>query len=1091
MINYWKLTLLFILYPCIYLQAQSTSPYNLVDPFIGTGYSDAPTNWGNEGGLYPGAVFPHGSVQLSPETGVAAQRGYHYEEKNIYYFTSYNHHSGYPSGASGEIQVMPVKDTLFVSGKSFRPFEHNSEKAEPGFYSVQFSDDQTRTETTTTMRSGIYKFTFPKGITPYIYIGDVGDLNVISDTSISGTKANVYFEFSEGFTKSFSSEGGMILSFPEAESEKVIELRLSLSHVSLESAIKNFNKEIKEKSFDEVRVAAKSEWEKKLAVIDIDDEDVAKKKTFYTALYHSLLLPWVISDVDGNYKGRDGKIHKTEGEFEYGGFSAWDTYRSLHPLLTLLFPEIQKDMMLSLLNIYEQTGSLPADPMTGNHTVPVLVDSYLKGIELDKDLLYKAMLESIDKSPFIRHHLEDYHKLGYLPSDIPESITRTVEYAYDDWALAQFANVMQDDAIYLKALDRSLGYRHVFNPEMLFMQPVKDGVFNNNPGTFGYKEGDQWVYTFAIPFQPVDLVNLMGGDESFANMLDSALSNEIILFDNETMFHVPYMFTYANHPELTQQWVHDVLVNRFLPTPGGIPGNDDLGSMSSWYVFSALGFYPTAPGKPNYDMVAPLFKSATVHLPNTQDLVIQSDKKSENDKYIQSIYIDGKAHDKLWISHEVVSQGGTLSYQVQETPFSVYPEYSNPALLTEIHDKPAIEIRELELPKKVVFPNEEVPVYFTLENKGSIGTKKVALKINEKEYVSKYCLVPSNGKISDTLYCKLYELDKVEVALSGFDEVHTIKVKQPKLPMSNQFEVSEIDLNTLVESGNEQKLAVTIKNIGWKAYKFNIPVKEDGNTIFNFELNLRPGESNTVTHSFLTSDQGTHSIKVGKQSQKYKTYESAAESNLLDLQLAKRTEEGLIQDISGFNNHANIQTTGQESNETSFDKLPYFDKNMMIDIPESQSLDQFNESITMMGWLYPSKNNQGKSIDLITKGDNHVLQQTSYGSLNFFAGGWGRGECNVPLPSNWFGNWHHIVGVCEGTILKVYIDGVFAGSLPLEAPKNLTVKGKWAVGRNEEFPGERIYEGYMDIVKIFGEALTEIQVSDIYKSEKQNHKSAP
>jgi predicted alpha-1,2-mannosidase len=297
-------------------------------------------------------------------------------------------------------------------------------------------------------------------------------------------------------------------------------------------------------------------WQKKLSAIDVTDDNRQNKIVFYTALYHSLLLPWVIDDADGRYKGADGAIHTRNGANQYGAFSPWDTFRTLHPLLTLIYPDQQNDIILSMLDFYRQSGYLPVESMTGNHSVPIIVDSYFKGITgFDKALAFKAMKKSLVDGPFIQKDMQVYQSNGYIPFTNAESVTRTVEYAYDDWALAQFAkNITGDDSTYHLLDERSYSYRQLFNKDDRLFLPRNKDVFKLQPGMSGYKEGDKWVYGYFVPHNSKDLINLTGGDKSFTERLDSVLQNEVMLFDNETVFHVPYLFNQAGAPQLTQKW---------------------------------------------------------------------------------------------------------------------------------------------------------------------------------------------------------------------------------------------------------------------------------------------------------------------------------------------------------------------------------------------------------------------------------------------------------------------------------------------------------------------------------------------------------
>ncbi|MES1159636.1 MAG: GH92 family glycosyl hydrolase, partial [Bacteroidota bacterium] len=584
------------------LLARGQDPLVYVDPFIGTAKSNAYTRWGNEGGTYPGAVAPWGIMQLTPET--RAGGGYDYGDSTIYFFSCWHHLSGYPGGSAGQIKIMPLGPAGGVTGRpgpegngtgstgtmeplTGRLFRHQDEKASPGYYRVLFPDDHSSMEVTASGRVGLFRVTFPANVVPKIFIGGMGKITLNKDRSLQGDAIPAVLSYDRDLPGVDSVKDGIILRWAaSAAGPAVIIIRISVSSAGTGSARNNIDKETGGLGFDRIKERTAGQWRKELSVVRVDDKDEEKKKVFYTALYHSLLLPWIISDVDGRYKGRDGLIHTATGKNEYGQFSPWDTFRSLHPLLCLLFPGRQRDMILSMLDIYHQTGHLPIESMTGNHAIPVIVDSWLKGIRgFDSTVAFSAMKRSLAEAPYLQPDMEVYHQLGYIPFTYSESVTRTVEYAYDDWALGQFAGQVlhreEEKAFWQK---RSYNYRNLCHPDELLLLPRDGSQFKLQPGTTGYKEGDKWVYSFFVPQHVKDLINLQGGEEAFVSRLDSALLNQAIVFDNETVFHIPYLFNYAGRPDRTQFWVRAIMANRFAATPGGLPGNDDLGSLSSWFV---------------------------------------------------------------------------------------------------------------------------------------------------------------------------------------------------------------------------------------------------------------------------------------------------------------------------------------------------------------------------------------------------------------------------------------------------------------------------------------------------------------------------
>jgi predicted alpha-1,2-mannosidase len=539
--------------------------------------------------------------------------------------------------------------------------------------------------------------------------------------SLQGSTFPVALQYDRDDSGEEPVKDGLILRWaPSAGGPTVIVLRISVAGAGAESAQKNIDKETGGLGFDGVKERTRAAWQKELSVISLGDgrvgkEDLAgnnaKREIFYTALYHSLLMPWIISDVEGKYRGRDGQVHKASGKNEYGQFSPWDTFRSLHPLLCLLFPDRQRDMVLSMLDIYRQTGYLPTESMTGNHTIPILVDSWMKGIRgFDSLLAYAAMKKSLVEGPFLQSDMEAYHEKGYIPFTYPESVTRTVEYAYDDWALGQFASPIQrekdaTDGYQASLLNRSYAYRNLFNPDELFLLPRDGNQFKLRPGTTGYKEGDKWVYSYFVPQHPKDLVNLMGGDAAFTARLDSALADQSIVFDNETVFHIPYLFNYSGRPDRTQYWIRAIMDKRWSATPGGLPGNDDLGSLSSWYVLSALGIYPVCPGRPFYDIGVPLFREARLRLPGGKQFVIKTRNGGGG------VLVNNKKFEGLLLPHEWVMQGGEMVFEMTQEPAKIAS-----VTVRDPEREPEFRLSNFSLSTKEVSPNELFWVRFSLSN---------------------------------------------------------------------------------------------------------------------------------------------------------------------------------------------------------------------------------------------------------------------------------------------------------------------------------------------------------------------------------------
>ncbi|MEJ5962187.1 GH92 family glycosyl hydrolase [Pedobacter immunditicola] len=1065
------------------LFAQLKSNVQYVNPFIGTTKSSVITRWGGNGGTYPGAVAPSGNIQISPETRTTGAKGYDYTDNAIYYFSCIKHMSGFPEGSAGHVFIMPVKHgQAFEAGKYKRQFSHQDEKAEPGYYRVIFKDDMTIAEASADVRSGILKFTFPAKVTPQIFVGDMGEITIIGKHVLHGTKANTVINISDDFLEKKMVKGGYLLTFRPGENEaKIIELKISTSTVSFSGAQRNIDAAFEKLNFELYRKRSLESWSKELAVIEVADFADDNKTVFYTALYHSLLVPWVVSDVDGKYKGADGIIYQATGKYEYGAFSPWDTFRSLHPLLSILYPEKQKDVIVSMLNVYQQTGHLPTESMTGNHAVAIIVDAYLKGITgYDSVLAYTAMKKNIMERPFVQHDLEVYHQLGYVPFSNSESVTRTMEYAYNDWALSRYAKlVMKNEQDYQLLQKRGLNYRNLFHAEELFMLPRKDKEFKLNPEMNGYKEGDKWIYTYFVPHNAKDLVNLLGGNTAFSSRLDAAMTNNVILYDNETVIHLPYLFNAAGYPHLTQKWNREIMLNRYADSPGGLPGNDDLGSMSSAYLFNAMGIFPVSPGNPFYAISAPLFSSVKLHLGNQKTLTIKAQNQSPENKYIKSLTVNNQPFEQLAISHELLMKGGIMEYTLSKDSLQTWPKDRDPLALSETKSTVHTEILEYAISKNKVEPNEEFWVRFKLKNTGSLGTKKVTVFANGRPWLSRSFLVQEGSTLTDSISSRLYHLGEVTIGINA--SVGTkVKVSPSSKPVAQPFHITGLMVKPVVLINNKQQIVFNIKNVTGKTQEFSIPVAVNDTVIFTTIISLLPGEQKAVSKTFNAGKTGLKTIKVDHLQMKYKVYGAATESLLMDLDFTGAIDGMRITDRSGFGNHGMIK--GAVSRMATGKEILLGDS-CYIEIPKSASLDKMEENITMMAWVNPDADETGL-IDLFTKGDSHVLQTGNNKTLTFFAGGWGRGDCTVDLPADWKKKWHHITGVCKGNVLSVYINGQLAGSSIVDGVVNLSVASQWQIGRNEEFPSERVFHGKIDKVKIYEQPLSAAEILVIYNDEK-------
>lgn len=1057
--------------PAAALQDKEEIKY--VDPFIGTDNAKVYTKWGKEGGTYPGAVAPWGYIQMSPETAGTGQPGYHYADTSIQYFSCIGHKSGFPEGSKGNIKLMPINK----DGNRLRSFRHQDEQAKPGYYSIRFQDDNTLVECTATARVGVIKITFPAETAPKLWIDDVGTLTLTSTNTAYGTQHGSAFQFSMAISKQESVNGGYTFHFKGNQaSPTVLTVLVSASPLGYTAALKNImallqkTKKTQETPFSLVYEHTSKEWAALMQTISINDANVHHKRSFYTALYHACLLPWVISDTDGFYMGIDGLTHQTKRQNQYGGFSPWDTFRTLHPLIQLLWPQKQADMVGSMLDVYKQSGFLPTESMTGNHAVPILVDSYLKnpGIANAKEI-YQALKGSIYQAPFKQKDLAVYHERGFIPATMGESVTRTMEYAYDDWALANFARKVMQDTVTANVAGRySRAYRQLFKTDELLFIPKDDAGWKDQPGTVGYKEGDAYIYSYFVPQYPLDLINLMGDDSLFTSRLDHFLSKQQLVFDNEPAFHVPYLFNYAQRPDRTQHWVHNILTRRFSDTPDGLPGNDDLGSLSSWYIFNALGLYPMAPGNPIYTFGTPLFDKVTIHLPGKKILSIQKEANNDSAYYVQGVQVNGKPYTKFEIDHQTITSGALLKFILGEKADSPWNKCASS--ITADSEKPLVRINKVEISKNQVSPNERIAVVVHLSNKGARSTKQLEIKLDGKPYTSKNVLLHENETRQDTLYFRLYPFGKHQLTLEGHR--WSIQVIPSDHKQATDVSLTELSYTPLLKLGTKQRLQYKVKNLDGAPQKIQLPVHFDEQIIGIDTFTLDAGEEQQREWVFQPDEKGQKTIEIAKQRGRCVVYNQPQDALLLGGPSWNVASSELITDKTPFTNVANVKGQAFSAKEQTFT----LDSQRYVIWKENVIVNAIDTHMTIMLWIKPQAPAAGL-VDIFSKGDQHVLQLVDGKKLNFFAGGWGRGECIAELPADWYGKWHHVAGVCDGKNLYLYVDGQLKASQAVAPDISLANTNRWQLGQNEEFPGERIYQGLAKKVMVFTENLSAAEIA--------------
>lgn len=691
----------------------------LVNPFIGTDFT---------GNTYPGAQAPFGMVQLSPDNGLPGWdriAGYYYPDSTIAGF-SHTHLSGTGAGDLYDISFMPVMlpyNEAEAPLGIYSKFSHDDEEASAGYYRVKLKDYDIDVELTATERAGVQRYTFPEGegavilnLRKAMNWDKTLDtrLEVIDSVTVAGYRYSTgwardqrtyfYTKFSrpwdsvsidkEAIADGAGDEAGesviAMFHFKTMPGEQIV-ITTALSGVNIDGAELNHKSEVSHFDFDRYVAEVKRQWNEQLGVIDITTDNHDDAVTFYTALYHTMIAPTIFSDVNGKYRGPDNKIHVADGWVDYSTFSLWDTFRAAHPLLTYTQPQRVNDMIKSFLAFYEQNGRLPVwnfqgvetDMMIGYHAVPVIVDAYLKGIgDFDAQKALDACVASANIDEY--RGIGEYKQKGYISYDVTDpynsdnwSLSRTLEYAYDDYCIAKMAEKMGRKEIADEFYRRSRNYKNVFNPAIGFMQP-RDSLggwqpnFTPDEYTQHICESNGWQYLWSVQQDIPDLIEMIGGEEKFSNKLDSMFTytpadSELPIFStgmigqyahgNEPGHHVIYLYNKIGQPWKSAEYAAKVMRDFYFNAPDGLCGNEDCGQMSAWYVFSAMGFYPVDPVSGQYELGTPIAKETRIKLADGKQFVVKAHNLSKENIYIKSVKVDGKDYNKSYITHDMIEQG--------------------------------------------------------------------------------------------------------------------------------------------------------------------------------------------------------------------------------------------------------------------------------------------------------------------------------------------------------------------------------------------------------------------------------------------------
>lgn len=1142
----------FIIFP-FFVPAQGVGPADEVDPLIGTAKSSHRTVWESNGATFPGVLVPFGMVQITPDA-------YHYTDTQIRGFSYLDHHSGWGSG--GSFLIMPY------IGPDFHPssFVHDREQSHPWQYDVDLADFGIHASFTATAHAGLARFSFPASGQSHILITDVSGVKFISDTSFTGQSHGTWFiAFSsrpfrwrpEGTNEAPRKTGpvsgnisassgnppangkdsaitgkdplaaGSTSTIPGSSSEvrldytttagEVIDIRIGFSETSFDAAARNLLQEMPDNDFEKISRETKKVWNDRLSRIEIKGNDLTHRKVFYTALYHASFMPRIISDAG-------------ETPRRYTPLYPWDTYRSEHPLIALLDPLAEGDMITGVLENYDRTGWLPTGNMLGNHNVELILDAYNKGIRnFDAGKAAQAIRKSLLEPPYARRDMDSYNRLGYVPAFLVNSVSQTLEFAYNDWAGAGFLKLAGENGLTWTGKDsgqmgpvtdqtrtfdgrartvsgqpayasdadsllrRSYNYRHVFDAATNFMRARTDsGGWTSG----GYCEGTEWTYTWYVPQDVRGLAHLMGGNQAFSHKLNECLEKGYYVHDNEPPLHYAYLFDFIGQPWKTQQWARHITENSYSADPGGLPGNDDLGALSSWYIFSVIGFYPVTPGCPVYEIGSPLFEECILHLSNGNQFSILAPGNSATNKYIQRATLNGQPYMRPWLSHKDILAGGVLILHMGPQPnqrWGAAPEEAPPS---QTSGEPDLQPGPAHLSASSTDAGQAVEWSCPISNKGlAAGSRQLDVYVDSRPYSTVHILVDPGDTRLVTLPILLYHAGSHKITLGKMNspQLLFVREKAPSFVYRDLF----MPLPSLFHRTDSFPVRAKVKNTGSRSAVTPITLYLNHHPFRTNSVILQPGQEKEVSFQLSGADcTPLSAIGIGDL--------PASIVRILDQDAIPPTSSSLlhhlgaamvmdfdqgpseqITDISGAGNngkvHGNVKWV-----DGLFGKAIQTDatKDSYIEILSNSAMDSLahSEALTMMAWIYPTE--EENFADIICKGDWDALQiKGSNTVVNFCTGGWEGHEAFSAVPSGWNRHWHHIAGVTRQPYEELYIDGRLVAVKKMEPrdPNGETgtadySHNTWNIGRNET-DHTRIFKGYIDDVMIFRKALTAADIN--------------
>jgi predicted alpha-1,2-mannosidase len=816
-------------------------------------------------------------VQLSPDTrkdNWDACSGYHYSDDVVFGF-SHTHLSGTGVADYGDIRLMPmVGEVKTEPGTKDEPesgyasrFDHEREMAEAGFYAVHLNDYNIYVGLTASERAGFHKYLFPSSEQAYIVIDlkesvvteEVleSEIQILSATEIQGFRRtkrwadDQYVYFYAEFSKPFkdwgisenkqlyagkqSAKGNNLKAFVHFNTEagEIIYVKVGISAVDYAGAKNNLETEIPDWDFDNVRNQAKQRWNSELNKIQTSGGTDEQKEVFYTALYHSFLAPNLYADADGRYRGHDKNIYQSTDFRMHTVFSLWDTFRALHPLFTIVQRERTGDLINSMLDMYKHDSLLPVwelaacetNCMIGYNAIPVIADAYIKGItSFNQQLALEAMKASANSALF---GLDWYTKKGYIPADKEgESVSKTLEYAYDDWCIAQMAKRLGDDKGYETFIQRAQYYKNIFDKKSGFFRGKSNGSFvepfDPTQVNFMLTEANTWQYNFFVPQDVNTHIELLGGDKAYEAKLDELFHSDAGLsgreqsditgligqyaHGNEPSHNMAYLYSFVGKPWKTQKLVHQILNEMYTAETDGLSGNEDCGQMSAWYVLSAMGFYPVTPGSDVYVLGTPLFDTLSIALENGKLFKVIANNVSKDNFYIQSVLYNGKPWTKSYITHQIIMDGGVLEFEMDAEPNKEWGSSLKDRPLQLITDFPIAPVPYFTVPTKT-FENEIEVGIADLDEKATIYLT------TDPHYFGKY-VGPIRFDNSSTLYAKAVLNGKESfVETAEYNKISAGKKVNIKYPYSNQYTAG--GNNALV---NTLRGGVNFRTGNWQGY---------------------------------------------------------------------------------------------------------------------------------------------------------------------------------------------------------------------------------------------------------------------------------